>query len=86
MNISIAIIKINSISNIGSMNIGKTILCKNEASSNAYYPDSDKKLPPQQISPSIISPVAPTVPVEPPVILPSTQSPDIITPSFPAVP
>ena len=36
MNIYITNININSISNIGSLNIGKTILCKNRASFSAY--------------------------------------------------
>jgi len=31
MNITIGVIKVNAISNIGSLNIGKTILCNNEA-------------------------------------------------------
>lgn len=71
MNISIAIIKIDSISNIGSMNIGKTILCKNEASAK-YYSDSGAKkaageeitahpLPILPVLPAYISPVLPSV-------------------------
>jgi hypothetical protein len=36
MNINITNININSISNIGSLNIGKTIICKNKASFSAY--------------------------------------------------
>jgi hypothetical protein len=38
MQICIGIIKINSISTIGSLNVGKTIICRNEASSSALYP------------------------------------------------
>jgi len=38
MNISITAIKIHIISNLGSFNIGKTILCKNEATSQYTTP------------------------------------------------
>jgi hypothetical protein len=44
MQISIAVIKINTISNIGSLNIGKTILSQNTASLGAVlspFPGAD---------------------------------------------
>lgn len=36
MQINIGMIKVNSISSIGSLNVGKTILCKNEQISTSY--------------------------------------------------
>lgn len=36
MNISIAVIKVNSVNNLGSLNIGKTILSRNTASMQVY--------------------------------------------------
>ena len=36
MNISIAVIKVNSIHNLGSLNVGKTILSRNQASTQVY--------------------------------------------------
>ena len=41
MNITITNININAITNIGSLNIGKTIICKNKASITSYL-DQEK--------------------------------------------
>lgn len=45
MNIVIKNIKINSISNIGSLNIGKTIFCKNQATQTFINEIGKDKLP-----------------------------------------
>ncbi|EGL82726.1 hypothetical protein CathTA2_1734 [Caldalkalibacillus thermarum TA2.A1] len=37
MNIRITNIRVNAITNIGSLNIGKTIICQNRATATAYY-------------------------------------------------
>jgi hypothetical protein len=52
MKICIANIKINSISTIGSFNIGKTIMCRNSVqTSEINYPEpgaDEKQIPPAQ--------------------------------------
>jgi hypothetical protein len=36
MNITIGIIKVNYINNLGSMNIGKTIICRNQTIESSF--------------------------------------------------
>lgn len=68
MNITITNININAITNIGSLNIGKTIICKNKASITSYQ-DQEKTDSPDGIVPDV-SPGVPGGETIPPPGLP----------------
>jgi hypothetical protein len=61
MNINIYMVKVQSISNIGSLNIGKTILCKNQAAEISQGNGSEPAEPAVGVSPvaPVVSPVPP---------------------------
>lgn len=43
MHIRITNIRVNAITNIGSLNIGKTIICHNRATATTYFPQLEER-------------------------------------------
>lgn len=64
MNINIYMVKVQSISNIGSLNIGKTILCKNQSAEISQGNGVDSAEPTAGVSP-VTPGVSPVQPVSP---------------------
>lgn len=55
LNIYITNIKVNNISNIGSLNIGKTIICRNQTSQTELSsPGSEPEIPPAQVESAVM--------------------------------
>ena len=75
LTININKLEVNTISNIGSLNIGKAIVCNNRATSKVISPPTEAIVPAEVIAPAdSIShwPVIPPAEVAPPV--PATPS------------
>jgi hypothetical protein len=61
LNISIRNIKINSISNVGSLNIGKAVICQNRNHSTSYEAAVDEPVQPEVIAPEVPGVVVPPI-------------------------